>query len=79
MLTYDSVNKVYYILINVICNLNSFSILISDTFDNMNKEYKHLFNFDSDNLTKTKNYFKMLIDNKDKENQKFNFDIFMNY
>ena len=78
ILTYDWVNKVYYIIINAVVNLNSFSILISDTFDNMNQKYKQVFNLENDNILKTKNYFTNLLDSKNKESQQFNFDTFTN-
>ena len=78
ILSYDSINKVYYILINAFANLNSFSIVISDTFENMNQEYKHLFNLENDNLLQTKNFFNCLFNKKIKENSEFNFDTFTN-
>ena len=78
ILTYDSIHKVYYILINAFANLNSFSIVISDTFDNINKEYNHFLNIENDNLLKMKNYFNSILDINNKESIEFNFDNFTN-
>ena len=76
ILTYDIENKVYYIMVNAVVNLNSFSILISDTFDNMNKEYKLLFNLGEENFEKTKKFFTALPDNA--KDGKITFDNFAN-
>ena len=74
IITYDPYNKVYYIIWSNFTQLNSFYILVSDTFQDMNKEYKHLLNFDESNLSKTINYFDEAF--SPKENSKINLDEF---
>ena len=74
IITYDSINKVYYIIWSNFTQLNSFYILVSDTFQNMNYEYKHLLNFEGEKLSKTINYFDSIFSNK--ENTKINIDEF---
>ena len=74
IITYDPYNKVYYIIWSNFTQLNSFYILVSDTFQDMNKEYKHLLNFDESSLSKTINYFDEAF--SPKENSKINLDEF---
>ena len=75
ILTYDSINKIYYIIFNTFSQLNSLSILVCDTFNNMNLEYKKLFNFKNENFLQMKNFFNTaLLGNQKKENELFNFD-----
>ena len=72
IITYDCINKVHYIIWSNFTQLNSFYILVSDTFQDMNKEYKHFLNFEGENSSKTINYFESLF--AFKENSKINLD-----
>ena len=72
IITYDCINKVHYIIWSNFTQLNSFYILISDTFQDMNQEYKHLLNFEGENSSKTINYFESLFSFT--ENSKINLD-----
>ena len=76
VMTYDPMNKVYYIIWSNLTQLNSFFILVCDTYQGMNQKYRQLLNFEGEKLAKPFNYFESLLSFK--ENSKINIDEFTN-
>ena len=72
VISYDCIHKVYYLIWSNFTQLNSFYIIISDTFQNMNTELNHLLNYEGEKLSKTINYFESIFSFK--ENSKIIFD-----
>ena len=72
VISYDCIHKVYYLIWSNFTQLNSFYIIISDTFQNMSTELKHLLNYEGEKLSKTINYFESIFSFK--ENSKIIFD-----
>ena len=76
VMTYDPMNKVYYIIWSNLTQLNSFFILVCDTYQGMSQKYRQLLNFEGEKLSKPFNYFESLLSFK--ENSKINIDEFTN-